>query len=145
MSAIGSRAALHAGVEAVTRESGGLVELLVVRPTDIPDLLADVLLGDAEATGIFRMVSDTVTRIETAPKRAPMLCVACPRALRKGYAICVAIPAKDNPRQAIALAVCPRCGDNDRATISAKASEGLKKSWPDLRPVAQTHATGGRA
>ena len=126
-------------MEAISAESGGMVELIVVRPADMPGLLGDVLLGDAQATGIFRMVVDTIKRVDAAPKRAPMLCVSCPRALRKGYAICIAIPAKDD-----ALAVCPRCG-GDLAAIKAKATEGLKKFWPDLRSIEQTHTAGGRA
>ena len=144
MSKLGSKEALRAGVEAISAESGGMVELVVVRPADVPGLLGDVLLGDAQATGIFRMVFDTIKRVEAAPKRAPMLCVACPRALRKGYAVCIAIPAKDDPRQVLALAVCPRCG-GDLAAIKAKATEGLRKFWPDLRSIEQTHAAGGRA
>ena len=144
MSTLGSKEALRAGVEAISAESGGIVELVVVRPADVPGLLGDVLLGDAQATGIFRMVFDTIKRVEAAPKRAPMLCVACPRALRKGYAVCIAIPAKADPGQALALAVCPRCG-GDLAAIKAKATEGLRKFWPDLRSIEQTHTAGGRA
>ena len=145
MSAIGSKAALLAGVEAVTAESGGMMEVAVVRPSDVPVLLGEALAGSEDAAMLLRLYGDTSARIDKAAGAGtPMLCVSCPRALQKGYSVAAALPRRDNPHHAVAVAVCPRCGP-DRAAIEAKAMQGFAKIWTGLRPIQLTHHDGGRA
>lgn len=76
--------------------------------------------------------------IAAAPRRRPMLCASCPRALRgSAYSFVVALPARDDPTQL-------RCAVEPDA-ITAKAVTALRKLWPDLRPIAITQETGTRA
>lgn len=144
MSAVASKATLQAGVEAVTREAAGMMEVAVVRPSDVSVLLGEALAGSDEAALLLRLYTDTAAKIDKAPARARLLCVSCPRELRRGYSVAAALPHRDNPHQAVAIAVCPRCGP-DREAIQAKAMEGFQRIWPDLRPIQITHHDGGRA
>ena len=97
MSAISDKAALQVGVEAATAESGGLMELAVIRPSDMPALRGDYPAGSTDAALLLRLVLDTTIKIDRARPGSRLLCVACPRELQRGYAVCAAIPAKDNP------------------------------------------------
>ena len=63
-------------------EAGGAVELIVVRPVDAPDLVAHALAGDRQAIRIFEALSNASRAVQKAPKRKPLLCATCPRALR---------------------------------------------------------------
>ena len=136
--------ALQDGVQRVNDEAGGLLTMLVVRPTDLPGLVLDALGGSDAAAQLLRQALDTTAAIEAAPRRRPMLCARCPRGLRgRQYAIVVVHPACDAPSTGLALAVCPKCGP-DLAAIRVAAHVALQRVWPDLRPVVVTHP-GGQA
>jgi len=136
---------LAEGLARFQSEAGGMMELVVVRPTDAVDILADVLAGDDQAVRLMRMLDQADTAIRSAPRRLPMLCAACPRPLKRGrYSFGIALPASDNPTHGLALAVCTRCAV-ERADIQAKATAALRRVFPDLRPVTVTYAAGGRA
>lgn len=145
MSHAPSKAALAAGLQRINVEAAGVIDLIVVRPIDAAEMLADAIAGSAEAMRLFRAISDASDRIAQAPKRTPMLCASCPRPLRgSGYAFVVALPAVDRPEQALAMAVCTCCATEPDA-IKAKAVDALRSIWPDLKPIAVTHPGGGRA
>jgi hypothetical protein len=130
---------------AIHHEAAGVLALNIVRPGDALNLVVASLEGDREATRLLRAVCDTVARVESAPKRKPMLCGCCPRALRgSGFVICVAIPDRDSPTNGLAFALCEHCSRDDTA-LGEKASSALRTIWPDLRPITVTHGEGGRA
>ncbi len=139
-------AAWQADMRSIHEQAGGVLELVVILPTDMPVLATRALFGDREAGAILTAMTYAETGIRKAPKRRPMLCVSCPRPLLGGrYTHVVAIPSRDDPTKAIGLAVCHRCATEPDA-ITAKAVEGLRNGlWPDLRPVTLTNRTGGRA
>lgn len=140
-----SRAVLQDGLKHMQAESGGAIHVMVVRPIDALGLLADAISGDAEARRLFDAVNQAATEIAAAPRRRPILCASCPRPLRRSaYSFVVALPARDNPTQALSMAVCSRCAVEPDA-ITAKAVTALRGLWPDLRAIAVTHETGGRA
>jgi hypothetical protein len=92
-------------------------------------------------------VRQAATRIKQAPQRKPTLCICCPRSIKRLSATTVfgvASAGIANPTAAIGFVFCERCAA-DRATLAARAAEGLRRIWPDLRPVTITHPTGGRA
>ncbi len=129
----------------IHREANGVLALNIVRPGDSLNLVAASLEGDSEASRLPRAVCDTVGKIENAPRKKPMLCGCCPRALRgSGFVICVAIPDRDSPTNGLAFALCEYCSRDDAALVE-KASSALRTVWPDLRPVTVTHPGGGRA
>ena len=137
--------ALQDGVQRVNDEAAGLLTLLVVRRADLPGLMLDALGGSDKAVQLLQQALDTATAIEAAPRRQPMLCARCPRALRgRQYAVVIARPACDDPSTGLALAVCPKCGP-DLATIQAAAHVALRRIWPGLREVTITHPEGGQA
>jgi len=145
MTAVPSKAALQAGVEQITKEAGGLVDVMVVQLQDMPDILADAMAGSREALTLLNAINDTLTRIDAAPRRFPMLCVSCPRPLRKGrFSFGLALPQCDDPTRMLAVAVCHRCS-TDRDGIKDRSVAGLKRIWPDLRPITVTHKSGGHA
>ncbi len=137
--------ALRDGIQQVNGEAGGLLTLQVIQCADMPALVLDTLAGSDEAVHLLHLTRDTLAGIQAAPRRKPMLCGSCPRALRNGrFAIIIARPACDDPTQGIAMAICSSCGP-DHDAIQAKATVALTRIWPNVRPVTITHSNGGRA
>ena len=146
MTAPPTQTRLNEGIQQFQDECSGLLTLNIVQPADLPHVVADAASGDAEAGQLLQQVITVMDNIRSASRKRPALCVACPRPLRPdvGFAVVVAIPACDDPRAGLALAICTRCGP-DRASITAKAAVGLRRIWPDLRPITVTNPEGGQA
>lgn len=137
--------ALQDGIGRISDEAGGLLELVVVQHCDLPALIGDALGGSADAWQILRLVNEVAAGIQSAPPRKPQLCGACPKGLHgAAFSVVIARPACDNPREGLALAICPTCGP-DYNSIYAAATVGLGRIWTGLRPVTITHPAGGRA
>ena len=145
MNAIGSKAALRDGVEAVSTEAAGAVEVIVVMQDETDAFLLDALQGNREAQQLLPAVVQALARIDAASGHKPVLCSCCPRPIRPGgrFNLAVAIPARDDPTRAIGLAVCGRCA-TEPAGVLAKAVDGFRRIWPDLRHLA-VHPGSGRA
>ena len=73
-----ANAALEAGVRRVSAEATGAVDVIVVRQIDAIGLLGDARAGDMEAAGLLQATSQAVARVQSAPRRSPMLCTSCP-------------------------------------------------------------------
>lgn len=137
--------ALQQGIQGVNDEAGGLLTVQVIQRQDLPAIIADAICGSAEAVQLMRLANQVLTNIRDAPRRKPMLCGCCPRALRGGqYAVIIARPACDDPKQGLSLAICTRCGP-DYDAIQAKATVALARIWPNVRPVTVTHPAGGHS
>lgn len=141
-----TREAWAASMRRLHEEAAGVVGVTILQPRDMPELMAAALAGDPMAVGLLRTATDTINRIEAAPRRRPMLCGSCPRPLKvkKGLSIVVATPDKDAPEQCLALAICTRCGTTVEE-VQEKAVVALRRIWPDTRQVTITHPEGGRA
>lgn len=149
MSSTPTKAGLKAHLTTIHTEAGGvggLLNLDVVVPADMPAMTLAMLDGDADAQRLFGQVTRTIADVHSAPRRSPKLCASCPRPVRQGdgFSIAVATPACFDPTQSIAFVICERCG-LDKATVKMKAAQALQRFWPDLRDVSPTHAAGGRA
>ena len=147
MSAISpSKAEWEQAVDSIHREASGAVEIVIVMMEEMPGLLGEALLGNPRCLQLFKLVVQMLNHVKAAPRRDPVLCACCPRPVRQGsrFNMAVAIPARDDPHQALALVVCERCAIEPDA-VMAKATDGLRKIWPDLRTAAITHPEGGRA
>jgi len=137
--------ALQEGVQRVNDEAGGMLTVQVIQQHDMPAMIAGALGGSAEAMQLLRLTNQVLANIQGAPRRKPMLCGCCPRALRGGrYAVIIARPACDDPTEGLSLAICRKCGP-DFDAIQAKATVALARIWPNVRPVTVTHPEGGRA
>ena len=135
--------ALQEGVQRVNDEAGGVLSLQVIQRGDMPALISDALAGSGEAMELLRLVRETMDGIQGAPRRKPMLCGSCPKALRNGrFSIVLAKPACDDPTQGVAMMICAKCGSSIGA-IQAAALVALRRIWPDARPITVTHPDGG--
>lgn len=132
-------------VQRVRDEAVGLFRVQCIGPEDVAGLVLDCLAGNAEAAALMRGVVDTVARIESAPRRKPMLCGCCPRPLvGSGFTVCLALPERDDPTSALGFALCNRCGA-DPAARNENALMALCSIWPSGRSVTVTHPEGARA
>lgn len=132
------------GVRRVNAEAAGVIDLQVVLQGDIPELLAQTILGDPEAARLVPLVAQTTRRIRDAPAGRPMLCGACPMALRGlRYSIVCAVPRRPDAKEALTLAICPRCG-TDYATVIRSAGQALQRIWPNSRTL-DVHPNTGSA
>ncbi len=137
--------ALQEGVQRVNDEAGGMLTVQVIQQNDMPAMIAGAFGGSAEAMQLLRLTNQVLANIQGAPRRKPMLCGSCPRALHGGqYAVIIARPACDDPTQGLSLAICRKCGP-DFDAIQVKAAVALARIWPNARPVTVTHPAGGRA
>lgn len=126
-------------------ESGGAVDLFVVRPVDAPDVVARALAGDPLAQRVFEALASASRAMDAAPKRKPLLCATCPRPLRgSAFAIGLVLPMRDNPQSGAAFGLCVKCATPVEA-LQANATKAMHKLWPDLEPIEITHPAGGRA
>ena len=141
------KAAWRAGVQRVHDESGGLLDVDIIDAAAGVALLTAAALGDCGAAALLQSVTQAAARIKHAPRRKPALCMCCPRAIKRitsRTVFGIATPSIATPTGAIGFVFCDHCAA-DAATLPAKAAEGLRRIWPDLRPVVVTHSTGGRA
>ena len=135
------------GVQRVSDEAAGVIQLDIIQHADLTELLAHAILGDPEAVRLANMASSVLRRIAAAPRRKPMLCGSCPRPLKlKGhrFSVVIALPGRDQPSNALSMAICHRCATSHEA-VESKAVQALRRIWPDLRPITVTHPTGGQA
>lgn len=134
-----------AGIRAVETEAAGVVSVEVIRPIEAAELMVEAMSGNAESEKRLRVIARAAKRIAaTRSTRRPSLCASCPRALLDNkFAFVIAVPTCDDPTNALALAVCRKCGTSTDQ-IQRKATFALKKLWPHLRPI-YVHPTGGRA
>jgi hypothetical protein len=104
--------------------------------------------GDPESIRLLRAILDTAQWIKSAPRKRPVLCICCPQPVRqisRTTAFGVVSPATPRPTDALAFAFCDACGGHPGGDVMEKARSGLRRIWPDLRPIAVTHEAGGRA
>jgi len=135
------------GIGQIQGESGGLLDVTIIDKVTGSALLAAAALGDREASALLQAVAQAAKRIQQAPRQAPALCVCCPRPVKRitaGTVFGVAVAASPDPTGAVAFVFCEQCGD-DRASLLNKAAVGLRRIWPDIRPIDITHQDGGRA
>ena len=141
-------ASLADSVRRVHESGGGILDIYLVDAKSADKLLRDAMHGDAKAARLFGAVLEAGKQIADAPHRAPVLCVSCPRCIRRvklDLVFGIATPSTDQePEAAIGFAICPKCAA-DRGAWMAKAEAGLRRIWPDLRPILVTHPHGGRA
>jgi hypothetical protein len=141
-------ASLADSVRRVHEAGGGILDVYLVDTKCAARLLRDAMHGDAKAAQLFGAVIETGKRIADAPHRSPVLCVSCPRCIRRvelDLVFGIATPSTEQePSAAIGFAICSRCAAN-RGAWMAKAEAGLRLIWPDLRPIIVTHPHGGRA
>ncbi len=135
-------------VRTVRSESGGLLDLMVVRPADFAFVVVEAAAGDPDAIRVLAALETTVKRIAAAPRRSPMRCVACPQLLLKKtvFSFCIVEPSRANPTSSLVVAVCSRCATTPEQ-IQEKAVTALRQIWPDIssRPITVTHPSGGQA
>jgi len=135
------------GIQAINDEAAGMLDVNIIDATAGVEMIFDAAIGDVEAATLMRAVYQAAARIKKAPRRAPALCLCCPRAVRRltpATIFGVARPAIAKPSNALAFAFCDKCSA-DRGNRAAKAATGLRRIWPDLRTVEVTHPEGGRA
>lgn len=137
---------LNDGIALVQAESGGLLDLFLIPPEEGPGLVAAAALGSATATRVLRAIVDTASRIrQSARKTEPVLCMTCPRCVRRldGVTFGLASPAANNATGAIGFVVCHRC--SGKSDLNVDVQTALRRIWPDLRPITVTHGEGGHA
>lgn len=135
------------GIQSVNDESAGLLDISIIDGASGTALLVAALHGKYEAAVLLKAVTQAAGRVKQAARRKPALCICCPRTIKRITATTVfgiATPSIASPTGAIGFVFCDRCAE-DPTTLPAKAANGLRGIWPDLRPVVITHATGGRA
>ena len=133
----------RAGMMRAQQESGGMMCVYLATPQDGAALIGAALTGDAMAARVLQMIAETAGQIRSSARKKPALCLCCPRSIRSlaGVVFCIAVPEIEHPTRAIGTAICPRCAPKGKAG----ALEGLRRLWPELRPITITNPEGGRA
>jgi hypothetical protein len=135
------------GIQAINDEAAGMLDINIIDAAAGLEMLLDAALGNVEAATLMRAVHQAAARIKNAPRNAPAFCLCCPRSVRRinsATIFGVARPSTAKPSNALAFVFCDRCSA-DRGNLAARAATGLRRIWPDLKPVTVTHPEGGRA
>jgi hypothetical protein len=139
-------AAWAAGIGEVAQESGGMMDIRIVRRSDTPGLAIAALEGSREARRLVTAVTTLTNRVRSSGIGADAaLCGCCDRHLaRVPYAVVVAMLYRDDPSTSIVLGICAHCGP-DLASIQKKAVVAFRRIFPDARDVVMQGHEGGRA
>ena len=125
-------------IQRLHAESGGLLDLLIVTPSNLLALIALAHAGDAAADRIANATSEMMTIVRQGSRRVPTLCTGCSKPLRAGRYNIVVASAADATKvdDAITMAFCDRqvCGSTP-AAIQRQAAAALRKIWPGVRQV----------
>lgn len=133
------------GVERISRESGGLLSLEILRPEQLLSLSYAVFSGDAGALKRLQAAFDSSARIKRLARKNPVVCLCCPGSVRDPDAVlALLIAAVDSPTVAIASAICAKCAAQPEVQMTARASAAYIRAWPGLRCV-EIHPEAGHA
>jgi hypothetical protein len=126
-------------------EAAGVIEAVVIRPSDTEGLMADIVAGDPEARRLGAAISAAVDRVGKGPKRQRLICASCQRRVQgDGFAFVVVSALRDDAARSLTLAICTGCAIEPE-DIKARANVALRVIWPDHRPMVITDHVGGRA
>jgi hypothetical protein len=133
-------------VRTVYEASGGLLRTNIVAPAGVEALSRAAAAGDQDAARIVRMVTQVTEQVSSASPSDPVLCGCCSRPIRPRawFVACIVTPANGARVGAAALVLCKRCGRNPK-TWTAKASQAMRRIWPDYRVVETQGHAGGHA
>lgn len=124
------------GVNRIHAEAQGLLRLLFITPDDAAGLALAALCGNQRATGLLRATADCAANVmRQRHRKKPVLCLCCPRAVRKveGAIFCFAVPEVDSPERALGSVICPCCVA--APDLHSRAVQALRGVWPDIRKV----------
>jgi len=133
-----------AGVRAVHDQAAGAVRVEIIRPVDVLGLLSEALNGSIEAAQHLRLANEFIDKARRSSMSKPVLCGCCPRSIRRGpFSIALAIPARPDAQNVMALGICERCG-TEPAELLERVRQALSRFWPDIREI-KVHPAEGRA
>jgi hypothetical protein len=131
-------------MEALHQEAAGVLEIWAVLLTDMVPMLAEAHAGNHEALRVLQIINHALSRMSSAPTGQEPICGCCSAPLHgSDFSFVVAVPSVDNPRRALALAICPSCGV-DRTSVRAAGVRAMKDVWPESREIGPL-TQGGRA
>lgn len=126
-------------------EAAGVMDLLIVRPCELADMLVAALFDD-HAARLSSLVTRTIYSVYEAPTASLIQCLSCrsPVGHEDAFSVVLAIPHRDAPSKAIASVVCPDCGV-EQDTIRDKAIAAFRDIWPNARAIDLPQHAGGHA
>jgi hypothetical protein len=135
------------GVSTFHDECAGVMEVAIIDSMMGARLLAAAVMGSQESALLLQAVKQAAAQVKNAPRRTPALCIGCPRCVKRitpRTVFGVALPSTPNPTGAMGFVFCDRCAE-DPAGLPAKATEGVRRLWPEARPIKISYPEGGRA
>jgi hypothetical protein len=136
------RAAKAAGYAQIARESGGMMEVRIIRPVDARGMFTAAAAGDRDAARLSRAL---VALLKGANGAAGMQCSVCDVELAgTRFTAVFALPACDDPSKLIAAGLCTACTSDPEARMR-RAVQGLRRLFPALRCVEMQGHSAGRA
>ena len=137
--------AQDAGIEQVSAESAGVLDIAVIGPADAPDVFARAMRGDPECLLLFNCIETMCGQIDRASKESPMVCTTCQQPLEgSDHTFALAIPSRDDPKHFAGVVICGTCAAQT-ADAKALGVAALRTIWPRLRRLTITNPVGGHA
>lgn len=135
-------AALSEDIAQVHAEAAGAMKVVIVRYQDAATIFEAASAGDRFARNLLSLVNAAIRDVEAAPQSAPVLCVACPRALNQTrYCFAVVLPDREDPTKGLAFGICRRCGPGLPA-IKSQALAKVQKVYPGSRSIVTSDVAG---
>jgi hypothetical protein len=134
------------GVDQLNRESGGLLQLEIIRQQDHAVIAAAAVRGDPVAFSRLTAILQSGDVIRRMARTDGAVCLTCPGIVRNPEsALALLVPATARATVAICSALCEQCSTGTAGDIIERASIAYRAAWPGLRCVSVTHPEGGRA
>lgn len=133
------------GIREASDEAAGVMDLLIVRPCELMDMLTAAMFDDHSAR-LSSLVTRTILSVYEAPAASPVQCLSCCQSVghQDAFSVVLAIPHRDAPSKAVTSVMCPACGV-EQDTIRDKAIAAFRDIWPNARAIDLPQHAGGHA
>lgn len=130
------------GMRAVQADSCGAIALFIIRPPELPDLIAAAPFHQ-QAARIASLTVQVIVSVYEAPAADPACCMSCCRPVvsEDAFSVVLGVPHRADPHKAVASVMCADCA-TDLDEIQAKAIASLKALWPEIRPIRISNQAG---
>jgi hypothetical protein len=129
------RRAWARGMQQVQDDAAGALELFIIRPPELPDLIAAAAFS-VRAKRLASLAVQTIVDVYDAPTADPACCMSCCRPVvsEDAFSVVLGVPHRADPHKCVAAIMCADCG-TDLDEIQTKAIASLKTLWPEIRPI----------
>jgi hypothetical protein len=125
------------GIRAAHAEAAGMLVMYLLDDSYVAAAYAAAVHGDQLAVRLIEVVHYSACQIDSAAHNDPVMCLCCPRPIRKTADIATyafVLPEVPSPERAIGSAVCAKCAGG-RDLLDRAMAAFQRHLWGDIRRI----------